>query len=196
MNSDHPNVLKVFQLRRQGRTEEAYETARLLYAEDKGPHTSAAMYLSAVDKRQQLISDGQTLEAEKIDKALERLLQCTPEHLLSGIWGEEEAVNYLQHNGYDILECDWHSKHRDIDIVARQGSYIVFIEVKTRRNRDYLEPESAVNYPKQQNLRRAINHYVKLHHIDAPWRFDVITVVGSLGTPTPDITHIEDFTLV
>ena len=196
MSSDHPNVMTVFQLRRQGRLEEAYETARLLYAENKDPHTSAAMCLSAVDWRQHLISEGQTLEAEKIDKALNRLLQRTPEHLLSGIWGEEEAASYLQCQGYEILECDWHSKHRDIDIIARQGGCVVFVEVKTRRNRNYLEPEAAVNYQKQQNLRRAINHYVKLHHLDAPWRFDVITVVGTLGTSTPEINHIEDFALM
>ena len=185
----------VFELIDQGRTADAYEAARRLYADDKSPSVSTVMYLSAENMRQELIADGQTTEADKIQKAIQRLLSRTPEHLLLGCWGEQLAVNYLQKKGYEIIERDWHSNHRDIDIIAHLDGTIVFVEVKTRRNRDFTEPESAVNYQKQRNLQLAINHYIKYNCIDTPWRFDVITIVGEIGVINPEIKHIEDFLL-
>ncbi|MBR0274834.1 MAG: YraN family protein [Prevotella sp.] len=109
-----------------------------------------------------------------------------------GIWGEELVVAYLREKGYVIMERDWHSGHRDIDIIARKDDCVVFVEVKTRRNAFFAAPETAVNYQKQRNLRRAINHYVKYRHIDSRFQFDIITVVGQPGDEHPDIQHLED----
>lgn len=114
------------------------------------------------------------------------------EHSQMGIWGEEVAADYLRDSGYVILERDWHSGHRDIDIIAQQDDTVVFVEVKTRRNTDYMQPEQAVDWKKRRNLRHAVNHYVKFKKIDNPIRFDIITIVGSLGTSHPVINHIED----
>ena len=188
-------VMDVFELRSQGRTEEAYEAARKIYATDKSPYASTAMFLTASDMLQIRKDDGNADEADKIGKALERLKSNTPEHLLEGVWGEEMAVKYLLQKGYIIHERDWHSNHRDIDIIAQHGDYIVFVEVKTRRNREYGDPLQAINFQKQKNLRRAINHYIHFRHLNNPWRFDVITIVGVLGCNMPEISHIEDFAL-
>ena len=117
------------------------------------------------------------------------------EHLQTGIWGEGLAATYLREKGYVILERDWHSSHRDIDIIAQQGETIVFVEVKTRKSRDFADPVTAVNYQKQRNLLKAINHYLQYRHITSPHRFDVITIVGKPGDCNPEIEHIEDFTL-
>lgn len=117
-----------------------------------------------------------------------------PEHLQTGSWGETIAAYYLREKGYVILERDWHSGHRDIDIIAQQDGCVVFVEVKTRRNTDFGSPVQAVDYHKRQNLLRAINHYIHYRHLDMPWRFDVISIVGVPGAQ-PDIEHIEDFTL-
>lgn len=116
------------------------------------------------------------------------------EHTLMGKWGEKVAANYLFRKGYEIIDHDWHSGHRDIDIVAQQGNTIVFVEVKTRRNRFFGDPQDAIDYWKRYNLRRAINHYVKFYGIDN-YRFDIITVVGSLNCETPEITHLEDINI-
>ena len=62
-----------------------------------------------------------------------------------GEWGEEVAVRYLEQKGYVILERDWKSGHRDIDIIAQDKDTIVFVEVKTRRNRLFAEPEMSVS---------------------------------------------------
>ena len=109
-----------------------------------------------------------------------------------GTWGEEQAADFLIHKGYTILERDWKSGHRDIDIIATNGQVVVFVEVKARRNRIFGEPEDAIDYMKMHNLRAAINHYVKFKNIRLDIRFDIITVVGTPYMGQAEITHIED----
>ena len=112
-----------------------------------------------------------------------------------GKWGEDLAADYLQRKGYTIIERDWKSGKRDLDIIAQDGNVIVFVEVKTRRNRLFGEPEESVDYHKLQNLQQAISHYVKFKHIRQEIRFDIISIVGTVGTDT-DIQHIQDVTLL
>ena len=107
-----------------------------------------------------------------------------------GKWGEDKASEFLQLNGYQIIERDWKSGRRDIDIVATNGTEVVFVEVKTRRNCLYGNPEEAVDYRKLQSLRLAINHYIKYRHINCDVRFDIISVVGTVGQE-PKIDHIK-----
>ena len=189
-------ISDIFALRNQGRVEDAYEAARMVYASDKSPQSSTIMYLTAVDMKCQLLDGGYEAEAERIERALERLQSATPEHLMLGCWGEETAADYLSRKGYIILERDWHSNHRDIDIIAREDDCIVFVEVKTRRNREYTDPLQAVNYQKRKNLSRAINHYLHYRRFYNPWRFDVISIVGDIGSMMPEIDHLEDFPLL
>ena len=111
------------------------------------------------------------------------------------MWGEDLAADYLQRKGYTIIERDWKSGKRDLDIIAQDGNVIVFVEVKTRRNRLFGEPEESVDYHKLQNLQQAISHYVKFKHIRQEIRFDIISIVGTVGTD-PDIQHIQDVTLL
>ncbi len=218
---------EIFELRKLGRMEEAYEAARCLYATDKGPYASTAMFWTAADILRARVNACRTEEARKILLALQRLLPSVPdkegwvsdtyrrceqlllkvngakdasngiaEHTRTGLWGEEVAADYLRDKGYDILERDWHSGHRDIDIIAQHNDTIVFVEVKTRRNADFITPEQAVDYRKRQNLRHAINHYINFRKIDNPVRFDIITVIGTHGSPTPVVNHIEDVSII
>ena len=71
---------------------------------------------------------------------------------------------------------------------------IMHVEVKTRRNRLFGEPEESVDYRKLRNLKAAINHYVKYRRIDNEIRFDIITVVGTIGSE-PEIDHLIDVPL-
>ena len=112
-----------------------------------------------------------------------------------GKWGEDLAADYLQRKGYTIIERDWKSGRRDLDIVAKNGDVIVFVEVKTRCNSLYGQPEEAVDYRKLQSLQQAINHYIKFRHISQEVRFDIISIVGTIGTE-PDIQHIQDVALL
>ena len=113
------------------------------------------------------------------------------EHNELGKWGEQMAVDYLQRKGYVILERDWKSGHRDLDIIAMDGTTVVFVEVKTRSNQLFTDPVEAVGYQKIRYLQMAANHYVKYRHIDGEIRFDIISIVGSIGEE-PEIDHIID----
>ena len=113
-----------------------------------------------------------------------------------GKWGEDLAVAFLQGQGYTIIERDWKSGRRDIDIIAKdETGTIVFVEVKTRRNRLFGEPEEAIDYRKMQSLQQAINHYIKFRHLNGNVRFDIISIVGTIGTE-PEINHIKDVALI
>ena len=112
-----------------------------------------------------------------------------------GKWGEDCAADYLQRMGYTIMARDWKSGHRDIDIIAMVDETVVFVEVKTRRNRAFIEPETAVDYHKLRNLQGAINHYVKYYRVNHDIRFDIITVVGMPDDAPPEIDHLKDIPL-
>ena len=108
-----------------------------------------------------------------------------------GKWGEDVAATYLERQGYTIMERDWKSGHRDLDIIALDGDTVVFVEVKTRSNCMFTDPEIAVDYQKIRHLQQAANHYIKYRHINHDIRFDIITVVGTMND-SPAIDHIKD----
>ena len=112
-----------------------------------------------------------------------------------GRWGEDRATEYLRRMGYTIVARDWKSGHRDIDIIALDKEIMVFVEVKTRRNRLFVDPEMAVDYQKRRSLQSAMNHYVKYFRVDNDIRFDIITVVGMIEDTAPEIEHLKDVPL-
>lgn len=98
-----------------------------------------------------------------------------------GKWGEEMAAEYLQQKGYRIIERDWRSGNRDIDIIAQAPdlSTLVFVEVKTRKNEVIMRAADAVNPTKARNIALSANNYIKMRHVDGLLRFDIITIVGT-----------------
>ncbi len=108
-----------------------------------------------------------------------------------GKWGEEKAAQYLKQKGYDILRRNWRSGHRDLDIVALYGEELVIVEVKTRRNQLFATPEVSVNWQKIRSLTLATHQFLRLHHINASIRFDIITVTGT-NDGNCTIRHIRD----
>jgi len=111
-----------------------------------------------------------------------------------GRWGESMAAAYLRDQHYAIIGRDWHSGHRDIDIVAVDGNQLVFVEVKTRRNHNSGHPLDAIDAEKMSNLRQAIHHYVKSHNESRSYRLDFITVIGT-EFELPEIKHYKDVML-
>jgi putative endonuclease len=112
-----------------------------------------------------------------------------------GRWGEDLAAAFLEEKGYELIERDWKSGHHDLDIVAKDGSTLVIVEVKTRRNRLYGNPEEAIDYRKRRSLLSAINHYTKSHRLYSNVRFDIISIVGNIGEKS-EIDHIIDVALL
>ena len=104
--------------------------------------------------------------------------------------GEDLAVELLVKKGYRILDRNWRSGHKEIDIIAMDGETLVAVEVKTRKSNNYGEPDIAVDTTKQRLLIRATDAYVRYHNLDVDVRFDVISIVMTDTSQT--IEHIED----
>ena len=109
-----------------------------------------------------------------------------------GKTGEEEAVQLLLEKGYTILHRNWYSGKKELDIVAtdKENKTLIVIEVKTRKNIDFGQPEDALNTKKIRRIVASTDAYIRKFNIDLPIRFDIITVIGE--APSFIIEHIED----
>jgi putative endonuclease len=106
--------------------------------------------------------------------------------------GEEEAVLLLQEKGYVILQQNIRMPEGELDIVARNGSTLVFLEVKTRRKKEFSEPSETVKAVKRQRQIVIAQQFLSICHItDIPIRFDIISVIWPVDAP-PKIQHIEN----
>ena len=110
-----------------------------------------------------------------------------------GRGGEDAADENLERNRYQILARGFRLLHGEIDIVARDGGTIVFIEVKTRAGAGYGPPEEAVTASKQRQIRRIAEGFLAKYRIgpDVPCRFDVLSLLVE-GRRAPEIRHIRD----
>jgi len=107
--------------------------------------------------------------------------------------GEEVAAGYLKRQGYQILARGDRSKLGELDLVARQGRTIVFVEVKTRQSVEAGHPAEAVSPAKQRRLTRLAITFLKRYGLlEHPARFDVIAVVWPEGQGEPAIEHFQD----
>jgi putative endonuclease len=98
------------------------------------------------------------------------------EHNELGKLGEELAAEYLQKNGYTILETNWVFQKAEIDIIAQKNNTLAVVEVKTRSSIDFGLPQDFVKPKKIQLLVKAVNAYVNEHDLDIDVRFDIIAI--------------------
>ena len=102
--------------------------------------------------------------------------------------GETLAREYLEQQGYLILETNWRVGKLEADIIAYKDDLIVFVEVKTRTDIEYGEPEEFVKYNKRQSYIRLANAYILKNKRTEEARFDIISVV--IKGQQPQIRHI------
>jgi len=108
-----------------------------------------------------------------------------------GSAGEELAATFLERHRYRILERNFRCKGGEIDIVARDGKTIVFIEVKTRKTGMYGPPQLAVTPFKQRQISKAaLTWLAKTRQFDVSARFDVISII--VTGQEPQIEHITN----
>jgi putative endonuclease len=109
-----------------------------------------------------------------------------------GDWGEAAAAVHLERNGYCILERNARTRAGEIDLVARHGETLVFIEVKTRSGTDYGDPLEAVTPAKSRRIRRLAAAWLAEHaEKRSEIRFDVIGIVRR-EDGTSEIDHLPD----
>lgn len=112
------------------------------------------------------------------------------QHNELGKFGEELAVEFLQTDGYEILETNWTFQKAEIDIIARKKNVLAVVEVKTRSSIEFGLPQDFVKPKKIQLLVRAVNEYVISNDIDVEVRFDIIAIYKE--DKTYKIEHITD----
>ena len=100
------------------------------------------------------------------------------EHNRLGHWGEDAVCSHLVCEGYAIVERNWRMDHLELDIIAAKDGWIVFVEVKTRRQDD-VAPASIMTPAKMSRVVRAANGYISSHNVELKPRFDVAFVYGS-----------------
>jgi putative endonuclease len=111
----------------------------------------------------------------------------------TGIKGEEEAARFLTRSGYAILDKNVRTRAGEIDLVAKEGKTLVFVEVKTRRDMEGDPPQAAVQTRKQNRLAKLAHGYLKLKRLrQTPCRFDVVSVIFNDEGGVKAIRHIPN----
>ena len=112
---------------------------------------------------------------------------------LSGAWGEALAAQYLKKKRYKIIASSYRSRFGEIDLIAANKKYLVFVEVKLRKSDKFAEGREFVDIYKQNRLRSTAQMYLSEHETDLQPRFDVIEIYAPHGTATikPVINHLE-----
>jgi putative endonuclease len=96
----------------------------------------------------------------------------------TGILGEKIAGDFLSKNGYQIMETNYRCREGEMDIVARHDDTLVFVEVRTRKSRQFGSPEESITPVKMARLRAVAAHYLQTHdNLPPSWRIDVIAIV-------------------
>lgn len=104
--------------------------------------------------------------------------------------GELIAIDFLKEKGFEILETNFRLEKDEIDIIAKEGTTIVFVEVKTRSTNYFGDPEIAVGINKIEFLLRAAENYLVSKNLNSEIRFDIISIV--LNSRQKRIRHIVD----
>ena len=109
-------------------------------------------------------------------------------NVAKGRVGEKEAERFLKRNGYRIIERNYRCRFGEIDIVARDGNTLAFIEVKSTRSQGFGSPKAFVNTKKQGRIIRASLEYLGHHRLeDCPVRFDVVSIEFKDGSPHTEL---------
>ena len=112
---------------------------------------------------------------------------------VTGIKGEEEAARFLTRCGYAILEKNVRTRMGEIDLVAKEGKTLVFVEVKTRRDLEGDPPQAGVHTRKQNKLGKLAQSYLRAKRLrEQPCRFDVVAVVVNDEGAVKAIRHIPN----
>lgn len=111
-----------------------------------------------------------------------------------GVWGESIALGYLKRKGYAEVATGFRTRFGEIDIIVKNDDFIVFAEVKTRKNSNFAYAREYVGKAKQNKIRATAKLWLVSHQTRLQPRFDVIEVYAPQGdgTISPEVIHIEN----
>ena len=109
-----------------------------------------------------------------------------------GKWGEDLALEFVKEKGYKYVARNFRSRFGEIDLIIKNSEFIVFVEVKLRKNADFAEAREFVSYSKQNKIRSTANLWLSSRKLELQPRFDVIEIYVSNAESKPEINHIEN----
>jgi len=111
-----------------------------------------------------------------------------------GKWGEGVALDYLSRKNYTTVATGFHSRFGEIDLIVKNAEYLVFVEVKTRKNNNFAYAREYVSKEKQRKIIKTANYWLAKRSTGLQPRFDVIEVYARDGeyTVSPEVNHIEN----
>ena len=113
---------------------------------------------------------------------------------ITGAWGEAKAAEFLRKKHYSLVASGYYCKFREIDLIVKDRKYLVFVEVKLRKNAKFAQALEYVDRKKQDRIRTTASIYLAENPTKLQPRFDVIEIYAPQGTmtPNPEIYHLED----
>lgn len=117
-----------------------------------------------------------------------------PGRNLTGPWGEALAAEYLRKKRYRIVACNYRCRFGEVDIIAENRQYLVFVEVKLRKSANFAAALAYVDRKKQERLKTTARLWLAGHPTNLQPRFDVMEIYApeGLATRRPEIVHWED----
>lgn len=110
----------------------------------------------------------------------------------TGEWGEQIAAEYLMKKGYEIIQRNYRTRFGEIDIIVSDSKYIIFAEVKTRKNSRFALAREHVTSAKIERILKAAEEFLQQEKQTKQPRFDVIEVYGDEKSGIKEINHLED----
>lgn len=114
---------------------------------------------------------------------------------LLGHWGESIAAEYLRKKRYTVVAANYRCRLGEIDLIAENRNFLIFVEVKLRKSPAFAEAREFVDRKKQERLKQTALLYLAQHEENTKQpRFDVIEIYAPQGTATirPEIYYLED----
>ena len=109
-----------------------------------------------------------------------------------GVWGEALALEFLNKKRYRTVATGWRSRFGEIDIIVKNSEFIVFVEVKLRKNANFAQAREFVGREKQRKIITTAQLWLASHNTGLQPRFDVIEVYAPDEPTAPEIIHIEN----
>jgi putative endonuclease len=111
---------------------------------------------------------------------------------MRGDESEEKACSFLKQEGYQVVARNWRTRVGELDIIARDGDVLVFVEVKARSRDDFGGPEAAVDRTKQRRLIAAARSFLAATHCELATRFDVVAIRPGSMRLYQDAFQVDD----
>lgn len=113
-------------------------------------------------------------------------------NLETGKIGEEIAKKYLEEKGYKIIEQNYKTKYAEIDLVAKKGNELIFVEVRTKKGENFGTPEETINSKKKRKLWGNAKAYTVWNKWQGPYRVDAICIILRYDNSIERLNHYEN----